>query len=229
MGATNQMTWNSPLYFQAVLLMSATDSGLRLVIPTLFSSMAGALTGFGISWTRRLKWPLVCGTTSFLVGTICLASLRRDLPPLAFFLTLLPSSIGGGFHFPGTFMAVLASSPQSEQAVVSSTLILWRSVGMVLGVAVSSLILQNALVFYLNEFVQGELKDVVIAKVRSSVEAVAKLNDPYREQVIRGYEAGLRLTFRFCVLVAAASLLIIVPVKLNMLPSRTSKRHQGPK
>ncbi|QPG94788.1 hypothetical protein C2857_006974 [Epichloe festucae Fl1] len=215
--------------FPSVLLMSATDSGLRLVMPTLFTSMTGALTGFGISWTRRLKWPLVCGTTSNLVGTICLALLRRDLPPLAFFLTLLASSISNGFQFPGTFMAILASSPQSEQAVVSSTLILWRSVGMVLGVAVSSLILQNALVFYLDDFVQGELKDVVIAKVRSSVEAVAKLDDPYREQVIRGYEAALRLTFGFCVLVAAASLLIIVPVKLNMLPSRKSKRHQGPK
>lgn len=226
---SNAIYFNIPLYFQAVLLMSATDSGLRLVMPTLFTSMTGALTGFGISWTRRLKWPLVCGTTSNLVGTICLALLRRDLPPLAFFLTLLASSISNGFQFPGTFMAILASSPQSEQAVVSSTLILWRSVGMVLGVAVSSLILQNALVFYLDDFVQGELKDVVIAKVRSSVEAVAKLDDPYREQVIRGYEAALRLTFGFCVLVAAASLLIIVPVKLNMLPSRKSKRHQGPK
>ncbi|KAG5972909.1 hypothetical protein E4U55_000703 [Claviceps digitariae] len=215
--------FSSPLYFQAVLLMSATDSGLRLVIPTLVSSTAGALTGFAISWTRRLKWPLICGTTGFLVGTICLTSLRRDLPPLAFFLTLLPSSMGGGFQFPGTFMAILASSAQSEQAVVSSTLILWRSLGMVLGVAVSSLILQNALVYYLDAFVQGPRKDAVIAEVRASVEAVARLEMPYREQVIRGYEAGLRLTFGFCVLVAVVGVLLIWPVKLNRLPGRRAR------
>ncbi|KAG6007520.1 hypothetical protein E4U21_005821 [Claviceps maximensis] len=216
----NAIFFNIPLYFQAVLLMSATDSGLRLVIPTLVSSVAGTFTGFAISWTRRLKWPLLCGTTGFIVGTICLASLRRNLPPLAFFLTLIPSSLGGGFQFPGTFMAILASSPQSEQAVVSSTLILWRSLGMVLGVAVSSLILQNALVYYLDAFVQGPRKEAVIAEVRASVEAIARLEMPYREQVIRGYEAGLRLTYMFCVLVAIGSFFLIWPIKLDRLPGR---------
>ncbi|KAH0597490.1 hypothetical protein MHUMG1_04868 [Metarhizium humberi] len=217
---SNAIFFNIPLYFQAVLLMSATDSGLRLVAPTLVSSFIGALTGFAITWTRRLKWPLVCGVISYLVGTICLFSLRRSLPPVAYFLTLLPSSIGGGFQFPGTFMAILASSPQSEQAVVSSTLILWRSLGMVLGIAVSSLLLQNALVFYLEDYVSGELKDAVIRRVRASVEAVAQLDEPYREQVIRAYEASLRLTFGFCIFMAAISVAFVMPMKLKRLPAR---------
>ncbi|KJK92941.1 hypothetical protein H633G_03317 [Metarhizium anisopliae BRIP 53284] len=217
---SNAIFFNIPLYFQAVLLMSATDSGLRLVAPTLVSSFIGALTGFAITWTRRLKWPLVCGVISYLVGTICLFSLRRSLPPVAYFLTLLPSSIGGGFQFPGTFMAILASSPQSEQAVVSSTLILWRSLGMVLGIAVSSLLLQNALVFYLEDYVSGELKDAVIRRVRASVEAVAQLGEPYREQVIRAYESSLRLTFGFCIFMAAISVAFVMPMKLKRLPAR---------
>ncbi|EFY98998.1 MFS transporter [Metarhizium robertsii] len=217
---SNAIFFNIPLYFQAVLLMSATDSGLRLVAPTLVSSFIGALTGFAITWTRRLKWPLVCGAISYLVGTICLFSLRRSLPPVAYFLTLLPSSIGGGFQFPGTFMAILASSPQSEQAVVSSTLILWRSLGMVLGIAVSSLLLQNALVFYLEDYVSGELKDAVIRRVRASVEAVAQLDEPYREQVIRAYESSLRLTFGFCIFMAAISVAFVMPMKLKRLPAR---------
>ncbi|KAK2606097.1 hypothetical protein QQS21_003492 [Conoideocrella luteorostrata] len=221
---SNAIFFNIPIFFQAVLLMSATDSGLRLVFPTLASSAVGTFTGFAISWTRRLKWPLVCGATGYVLGTICLTGLRRDLPPIAFYLTLVPSSMGGGFQFAGTFMAILVSSPQSEQAVVSSTLILWRSVGMVLGVAVSSLILQNALVYYLEEFVRGEQKSAVIERVRSSVEAVATLEEPYREQVIKGYAAGLRLTFGFCVLMALVSLALVVPVKLARLPSRKGSR-----
>jgi hypothetical protein len=63
--------------------------------------------------------------------------------------------------FPATFMAVLAVSEQAEQAVVTSTLILWRSLGTVLGVASSSLVLQNALLYYLNEKVVGPDKDYV--------------------------------------------------------------------
>lgn len=58
-------------------------------------------------------------------------------------------------------MAVLAVSEQAEQAVVTSTLILWRSLGMVLGVAVSSLVMQNALVYYLDLMVIGPEKGLV--------------------------------------------------------------------
>ena len=58
-------------------------------------------------------------------------------------------------------MSVLAVSEQSEQAVVTSTLILWRSLGMVLGVATSSLVVQNALFVYLEKNVKGPEKDNV--------------------------------------------------------------------
>ncbi|KZZ90452.1 multidrug resistance protein fnx1 [Moelleriella libera RCEF 2490] len=204
--------------------MSATDSGLRLVLPVLISSAIGAFTGFAISWTRRLKWPLVCGAAWYLVGTVCLSSLQRDFAPVVFFLTLLPSSIGGGFQFPGSFMAILASSAQAEQAVVSSTLILWRSLGSVLGVAVSSLILQNALVYWLAFYVSGDRKDSVVEKVRSSVEAVVLLEQPYRDQVIEAYEASLRITFASLVLVAAASLALVSPIKMAKLSAKGSRR-----
>lgn len=86
----------------------------------------------------------------------------RDLPDWAYLLFLLPTSMGLGFMFPGTFMAILVVSDQSEQAVVTSTLILWRSLGMVLGVASSSLVMQNALLLYLNEKVIGPDKADVI-------------------------------------------------------------------
>ncbi|ODA76297.1 hypothetical protein RJ55_08142 [Drechmeria coniospora] len=195
----------------------------------IFSNFIGALlsnsiffniTGFAITWTRRLKWPLLTGTLAYLVGTICLCLLRRDLSPAMYFLVLVPSSLGQGFQFPGTFMAILACSAQSEQAVVTSTLILWRSLGMVLGVASSSLVVQNALVHYLHLFVRGRDSEAVIERVRASVEAIAKLDEPYREQVVRSYEAALRLTFACCIAFAALSVLLIIPVKLPRLALR---------
>lgn len=62
---------------------------------------------------------------------------------------------------PGSFMSVLAVSEQGEQAVVTTTLVLWRSMGQVLGVAVSSLIVQNSLVGFLNANVVGPDKEKV--------------------------------------------------------------------
>ncbi|RFU77277.1 hypothetical protein TARUN_4953 [Trichoderma arundinaceum] len=214
---TNAILFNIPLYFQAVLLSSATSSGLRLVLPSIVSSIFGALTGFAITWTRRLKWPVLSGALWYLAGCITLCFLKRGMPGVVYLLVLIPQSIGQGFQFPGTFMAVLGSSAQSEQAVVTSTLILWRCLGLVLGVATSSLVVQNALVYYLNAFVQGEDKAEIIKRARESIEAVARLEEPYREQVVQSYEASLRLTFVVCTVLAAISVLLLLPIKLPRL------------
>ncbi|KAK5998431.1 Multidrug resistance protein fnx1 [Cladobotryum mycophilum] len=213
----NAILFNIPLYFQAVLLTSATSSGLRLVLPSIVASIAGTTTGFAITWTRRLKWPIVTGTVFYLAGCLSLCLLRRGLPGIIYLVVLVPQSLGQGFQFPGTIMAILASSGQAEQAVVTTTLILWRSIGMVLGVAASSLVIQNSLLHYMNLFIVGDRKDEVMQLVRQSVEIVAKLDEPYREQVVRSYEASLRLTFILASVIAAISVLIILPIKLPHL------------
>lgn len=223
----NAILFNTPLFFQAVLLTSATKSGLYLVVPVATASTAGTLTGFLISYTRRLKWPLTLGTLFYLVGVVLLAAMRRGWPLFAYLLCLVPSAIGQGFQFPGTFLAVLAASEHREQAVVTSTLVLWRALGSVLGVAFSSLVLQNALLRYLLERVQpppGEgdaWKGALVARVRESVEAVAALPDgPVKDQVVASYEAAVRLTFVCLVAFAAVSCLLILPVKLPRLGGR---------
>ncbi|KFA67817.1 hypothetical protein S40285_06970 [Stachybotrys chlorohalonatus IBT 40285] len=217
---SNAIIFNIPLYFQAVLLSSATDSGLRLVVPTVVASFTGAMTGFGISRTRRLKWPVFGGTIFYFIGTTSLALLQRDLPQAVYLLALVPFAIGQGAQFPGTFLAVLATSEQSEQAVVTSTLVLWRSLGMVLGVAASSLVVQNGLLHYLNLFVEGDQKDDIIRRVRGSVEAVAGLQQPYQEQVVTSYEAALRMAFISCAVIGAISVFIAAPMKLPRLPAK---------
>jgi hypothetical protein len=95
------------------------------------------------------------------MGTVALSLMQRGLPDWAYLFFLVPSAMGQGFMFPATFMSVLAVSEQAEQAVVTSTLILWRSLGMVLGVATSSLVVQNALYIYLEKNVIGPDKEDV--------------------------------------------------------------------
>lgn len=222
----NAILFNMPLYFQAVLLTTATTSGLCLMVPTVASSTCGTATGFLITYTKRLKWPLVLGTSLFLLGTIILSSMQRGWPLVIYLLCLVPHSMGQGFQFPGTFMAILAASEQAEQAVVTSTLILWRSMGMVLGIAGSSLVVQNSLWEYLNLYVTDEAardvggKDEVIERVRGSVDTVTKLSGLVQEQVVRSYESSIRAAFLFCVLLGLVSLLLTLPIRLPRLGSR---------
>jgi hypothetical protein len=219
---SSSIYFNIPVYFQAVLLNSATASGLSLVFPTLVASIMGAITGFTISWTRRLKWSVLSGTIFYIIGTLSLVALRRGLPDVLYSLALVPFSLGQGQQFPGTVMCVLALSTQAEQAVVVSTLGLWRSLGNMVGIAVCSLILQNALVYYLHLYVQGSDKQEIIDRVRASIEAIAELEQPYREQVVRSYEASLRLVFTFCVGIAIVSMFLILPTRI---PRLGQKKH----
>jgi hypothetical protein len=162
----------------------------------------------------------VLGTTGFFLGLLSLSSMQRGWALPLYLLAMVPSSIGQGAQFPGTFMALLACSEQAMQAVVTSTLILWRSLGMVLGIAVSSLVVQNALAHYLEMYVEGPEKEGVIARVRQSVEAIHDIGQPYQEQVVESYAAALRLTFVCMAALAAVSVFLILPVKLPKLGSR---------
>ncbi|KAF4631905.1 hypothetical protein G7Y89_g6226 [Cudoniella acicularis] len=217
---SNAVTFNIPLFFQAVLLESATSSGLRLIVPSIAASIVGTATGFLISWTKRMKGILVAGVAFIFIGTIGLSSMQRGFPDWAYLLFLVPTSIGTGFMFPATFMAVLAVSEQSEQAVVTSTLILWRSMGLVLGVATSSLVLQNALYYYLEAFVSGPDKQSVIEEVRKSVRAIPNLEPVYREQVIDAYSSSLRATFMMSAALSVIAILLTIPLKLPRLGQR---------
>ncbi|KAK4099361.1 actin-like ATPase domain-containing protein [Parathielavia hyrcaniae] len=199
---SNATLFNAPLFFQGVLLATATTSGFRLVVSSAVASIAGTATGFLITHTRRLKWPLVLGSSLLLAGSLCLSSMQRGWPAVLYVLCLCPGAAGTEFQFPGAFMAILSVSEQREQAVVTSTLILWRSLGQVLVVACSSLV------------------EAVVGRVRRSVEAIRELPAEYREQVVQSYEAALRVMFLGCSVVALVSVLLGLPLRLPRLGKR---------
>lgn len=97
---------------------------------------------------------------------------------------------------------------------------------MVLGIAGSSLVVQNSLWEYLNLYVTDEAardvggKDKVIERVRESVDTVTKLSGLVQEQVVRSYESSIRAAFLSCVLLGLVSLLLTLPIRLPRLGSR---------
>ena len=154
----NTIIFNAPLYFQAVKLESASTSGFRLAGPTLALTVCGVSAGFIMTATGRMTWLIVIGSLFMLLGALCLSIMWDGIATWVTTIFLVPASIGQGLAFPATSVAVLATSPQADQAVMTSTLILWRSLGIVMGVSFSSLILQNALTAYLEQLVTGHNK-----------------------------------------------------------------------
>ncbi|PSN61848.1 MFS general substrate transporter [Corynespora cassiicola Philippines] len=193
----NTIIFNAPLYFQAVKLESPSMSGFRLAGPSVALTVCGVSAGFIMTATGRMKWLIVTGSVSMLLGGICL--------------------VGQGLAFPATSLAVLATSTQQDQAVMTSTLTLWRSLGTVMGVSFSSVILQNALTAYLEAFVTGPDKAEVIVRVRKSVRAILDLDPKHQSQVIDAYSIALKVTFASAIAVFVIVNVLVVAIKLPHL------------
>lgn len=165
-----------------MLLESASVAGSRLLVNTVAGTVTSVAAGIIITRTGRLKPILVTGSVIAVIGTIGLCFMQRSFPGWLFILFLIPTNLGVGFVFPTTLMSILATSPQHDQAVATSTLILWRCLGSVIGIASSSLIVQNCLNYFLEQRVTGEAKREVIDKVRKSVAAIFDLPKDTQEQ-----------------------------------------------
>ena len=180
--AIQTILFNVPLYYQAVKLDSAADSGFRLAAFTIGSTVTSVATGFIITWTRRIKTTLILGSVCVFIGSVCMACIWPNIPDWVSIIFVTPAGLGQGYALPSTMLGLLALSPQEEQAVATTTLSLWRSLGTVMGVALSSLILQNALILYLDQLVTGEDKVDIINEVRKSVHAIVDLDSFHQKQ-----------------------------------------------
>lgn len=180
--ASNTVLFNLPLFFQAVLLTSASSSGFRLALPSLVGSFAGISTGYIITYTRQLKPTLVAGAAVYLLGSVATCAISKHTSPTLTLLLITGVPLGQGFVFPNTMMSALAVSEQAQQAVVTTTIGLWRNFGIVLGVAVSSLVFQNSLNVHLRRMVKDGRNEDLIERVRSSVESIKLLPQPLRDR-----------------------------------------------
>lgn len=227
----NTVLFNIPLYLQAVRQTTPTISCIYLLSPLFGISITAVLVGYYITYTRKMKRPMTIGTIVLLIGivlvTVCLSP---EIPTWAVPLLIPFCSIGQGFLFPAVTISVLAINPQDEQAVVGTTLGLLRNLGSILGVAVSSWLVQNALVVFLETYVTAadpETKASIIRTVRESVEAIRHLDPEHKSQVIAAYNASLRVTFVTIIAVAIIPGILIWPLKIPRLQSQTDMDPDG--
>lgn len=172
--------FNAPLYFQAVKLISPTDSGLRLFSTSVALTISSGSVGFMINRTRRLKPFIVVGSLLIMTGGLASASLGTDSSEALAMVSLSFASLGQGLAWPTMTVSMLATSEQTDQAVALTTMGLWRSLGGVMGVAVSSWIFQNSLRYQLEYRVTGVEKEYIVALVRKSVQTIADLDPVHR-------------------------------------------------
>ncbi|KAL4985189.1 major facilitator superfamily domain-containing protein [Aspergillus falconensis] len=188
--------FNLPLFFQIVLLDSASKAGARLVIPSLATPVGGLLSGIIMSRYGKLSYLMRAGATLMLLGNLLVMMLDFEDSAWKYFVYVIPANLGQGVAYPAILFTMLAAFGHEDHAVSASTVYLIRSLGTVYGVAITSAIVQNELVRSLPGALRGvPNKWKVIDQIRHSVSAIYTLDPEIQLAARHVYYDGIRMAF----------------------------------
>lgn len=136
-----------PLYYQAVASLSAGESGLRIV-PAIMGGVSGSLFG-GVMMqkTGKYKHLTVYAYSLLTLGSIPVFLFTGVAGTSASLISmgLVAMGFGNGIGVTSTLIAIIAAAGSEEQAVATAVSYLFRALGMVTGVSVSSMLVQGSL------------------------------------------------------------------------------------
>lgn len=115
-----QYLFNLPLFFQVVLMDSATKAGARLAIPSLATPLGGLVAGIVMSRWGKLITLVRTGAVLMVVGNLLVASLSFVDSKWKYFVYIFPANLGQGIVYPGILFTSLATFEHAGQFSQSS-------------------------------------------------------------------------------------------------------------
>ena len=105
-----------PLFFQVVLLDSASKAGIRLVIPSLSTPVGGLIAGFIMSRWGMLGHLVRLGCFLMMLGNGLVASLQYQDSTWKYIAYLFPANLGQGIVYPSILFTNIAFFEQSRRS-----------------------------------------------------------------------------------------------------------------
>ncbi|KZT19182.1 MFS general substrate transporter [Neolentinus lepideus HHB14362 ss-1] len=191
-----------PMWFQTVLLTSASVAGLHVLPNSVAVSTGSLFAGWMMHKTGKYKMiNLIFGICPF-IGAVLVSTMNVDSNPVHLWVGIVPLGFGNSIVLQTMLIALLANIPRDAMAVGTGFGQLFRDVGQVGGVAISSAIFQSALDRELRKRIKGPNADELITKIRHSARLICSGRD--------SYAVGLRTVF----ITAACSTLLAYIARL---------------
>lgn len=215
-----------PLYFQAVDGVSATGAGLRL-LPSIFAGVAGSLfAGFVMKWTGKYYWLTIIAYALLTSGVavICLFSGALAASTVGMILGMVAAAFGNGIGVTTTLISLsmspnllsvstnasdtVSNATPEDQAVVTACSYLFRSLGSVIGLSLSSTVVQQLLRSRLRDALRNS-KDIdrIVDGVRQSLDFIKTLEPAVGHVVRNCYGWATNKGFAFMVAIVFFALL----------------------
>jgi EmrB/QacA subfamily drug resistance transporter len=198
-----------PLFLQAVLGASATNSGL-LLLPLMMGVVVTAIgSGRIISRTGRYKWWPVAGMATCSAGMLLLSRMDPSTGGGYASVSMAILGLGIGMVMQVLVLAIQNAVDQRDLGAATAAANFFRTIGGTFGTAVLGAIfsarLGTVLAATLPPGVAGRLDPTSLAR---APEAIARLALPLRESVVGGIAEAVHLVFLVAVPVAVVGFLL---------------------
>jgi len=211
-----------PLYFQAVMGMSPTESGLGLLpmVMGLFAASIGS--GQLITRTERYKIFPIAGAALMIVALVLLSLLEVDTPYWQLGCYAFVFGFGLGLTMQTIVVAVQNAVPFRDMGAATSSTTFFRSLGGAIGAAAFGAVLANRLTHHLAEGFAGSPGASTVSDIDTNdVQAIQDLVEPQRGLVLSAYTDAIVDVFLFAIPFVALAL--IVALFLKEAPLRTGR------
>nr|XP_019013607.1 multidrug resistance protein fnx1 [Kwoniella pini CBS 10737]OCF52388.1 multidrug resistance protein fnx1 [Kwoniella pini CBS 10737] len=208
--------YNLPLFFTIVQSKSSSSAGAHLLPNSILIGIGSLFAGWRMRHTGKY-WLLSVGCSSLMViSSIGMLFWKRLSPNWLTWIAQAP----GGFGYAGVLttslvalMTHITRRDRSETAVATSMSYLFRTVGQVLGVAISAAIVQHVVQKDLDRDIVGPGASQIIYQIRHSTSSIPHLSPKYKDAAINAYEHALHLVFVFNLIVSILTVLSLAMVK----------------
>ncbi|CEL57819.1 Multidrug resistance protein fnx1 OS=Schizosaccharomyces pombe (strain 972 / ATCC 24843) GN=fnx1 PE=2 SV=2 [Rhizoctonia solani AG-1 IB] len=150
--------YNVPLYFSAVRLNSASESGKYLCVRRCAPYAKvnhSVFAGWMMRKTGKLYWLTIVSATGALLSAILISFWNKSTHHLHLWLDIMFGGFGMSSLVTSTLIALIASVDKKDYAVATGISYLFRTTGQVLGVSLSGALVQAVLVSSLRKGIQG--------------------------------------------------------------------------
>lgn len=204
-----------PLYFQGVMGMSATRSGLAM-IPMVAGLLSMSITsGLLVTKTGRYKIFPILGSALIIVALFMLSRLQVDTPywQIAFYAFFF--GLGLGFTMQTVMVAVQNAVQFRDMGVATSSLTFTRSLGGAIGTAIFGAILNSRLTTHLTDLAVSTGFDLssLPKEATGNIQAMQSLPEPAKSLVLGAYTDALTDLFLVAIPFVFVSLLIALMLK----------------
>ncbi|MGI8406310.1 MAG: MDR family MFS transporter [Thermomicrobiales bacterium] len=211
-----------PLYFQAVMGMSPTRSGLAMLPMVIGIFSMSIVSGQLITRTGKYKIYPIIGSVILIASLVLLSSIKMDTAYWVIAIYAYLFGTGLGLAMMTIVTPIQNAVEMRDMGVATSSTTFGRSLGGAIGVALFGAILSTRLSHYLLDAFSNAGGVAGAAKINSNdVSALQSLTEPARSMVLTAYTHAITDIF-----LAAIPIIVIALVVVCFLKEIPLRAHQ---